>query len=70
MFQGVFDVLMAEKIVSDLRFGKCSRFHISNIVWDVIPHLGTFTRKALFSYLGLGTCSSRTLLVSYFSEIL
>ena len=47
----VSSVLLGQKIVSNLLFEKCSRFHISNIVWDIIPHLGTFVRKALFSYL-------------------
>ena len=32
MFQGVFDVLLAQKIASNVLFEKCSRFHISNIV--------------------------------------
>ena len=49
-FQGAFDVLLARTIVSNLLFGKCSIFHISNIVRDIIPHLGTFVRKALFCY--------------------
>ena len=51
MFQGVFDVLLAQKIVSNLLFEKCSRFHISKIIWDIIPHPGTFVRKALSSHL-------------------
>ena len=34
MLQGVFDILLAQKIASNLLFEKCSRFHISKIVWD------------------------------------
>ena len=51
MFQGVFDDLLAQKIVSNLLFEKCNGFYISNIIWDIIPHLGTFVQKALSSYL-------------------
>ena len=41
MFQGVFDALLAKKIVSNLLFEMCSRFQISHIVWDIFPHLGS-----------------------------
>ena len=58
MFQGVFDILLARKIVSTLLFDKCSRFHISHIVYEKFF-------LAIVS-LGLGTSRSFALLVSYF----
>ena len=60
--------LISLKIVSNLLFEKCSRFHISSIVWDIIQHLGTLYEKPflVISSLGRGICRSFALLTSYF----
>ena len=58
MFQegggGYFLVSLAQKTISNLLFEKRSKFHISYIVVDIIPHLGTFIRHILKPYIFLG----------------
>ena len=46
-----FRCLFGQKTVYNLLFEKYSRFHISNIIWDIIRHLDTFVWKAPSSYL-------------------
>ena len=67
MFQGVFDVLLAQKIVSNLLFEKCSSTFL--VLFGISFHTLAPLYEKLFlviSSLGLGICTSFALLVSYF----
>ena len=47
-FSAINFTSLAQKVAFHLLFEKVGRFHVSNIVWDIVPNFCTDREKSLF----------------------